>query len=108
MATTIQPRSVTQKKNDIDFVSLGEAPPTNKTGDITGDGAIDAADAQLALNAYTAAVAGLASGLNDSQTKAADVNEDNNISVEDAQMILLYYVQNTVSGIPTTWEELLK
>ena len=39
--------------------------------------------------------------------KAANVNKDNEVSVDDAQTILLYYVRNTLSGTPTTWDELL-
>ena len=46
------------------------------------------------------------SGLTPEQEQLADVNGDNTVSVEDAQMILLYYVQNTLSGIPTEWEDL--
>ena len=52
-------------------------------------------------------MAGNESGLSDLQAKAANVNGDNEVSVDDAQMILIYYVMNTLSGTPTTWEELL-
>lgn len=89
------------------FYALDPA-PANKTGDVSGDGSVDAADAQLTLNAYVAAMAGLGSDLNSSQVNDADVNGDNSLSVDDAQSILLYYIRNTVSGIPTSWTELLK
>lgn len=74
---------------------------------MNNDGEISVEDAQAALNAYVAAMAGNDSGLTAEQAQAADVNGDNSVSVEDAQLILLYYVQNTVAGSPTTWEMLL-
>lgn len=37
-----------------------------------------------------------------------DVNEDGIISVDDAQLILLYYVKNTLSHTPTTWDEIVR
>ena len=50
---------------------------------------------------------GLESSLTEKQKLAGDVNGDKDISVEDAQTILLYYVSNTLSGETITWEELL-
>ncbi|MBQ9906502.1 MAG: hypothetical protein IJM46_07005, partial [Oscillospiraceae bacterium] len=50
---------------------------------------------------------GQAHGLTDAQFRAADVNQDGELSVDDAQNILIYYVTNTVSGKNITWEELL-
>ena len=41
------------------------------------------------------------------QTKVADVNADGIIDATDAQLILLYYVQNTLADTQTSWEELL-
>ena len=46
-------------------------------------------------------------GLTDRQIKAADVNEDGELSVDDVQNILIYYVNNTVAGKELTWEQLL-
>ena len=40
--------------------------------------------------------------------KAADINGDSVISVDDAQCILRYYTENTVAGNPITWNEILK
>ena len=34
-------------------------------------------------------------------------NQDGKLSVDDAQNILIYYVNNTVAGNVLTWEELL-
>ena len=76
-------------------------------GDVNGDKEISVEDAQLTLNAYVKIMAGMDSGLTEQQLKAADVNGDGEVSVEDAQTILLYYVRNTLSGTPTTWDELL-
>ena len=56
---------------------------------------------------YVNAVAGLESTFTEAQRAAGDVNGDNMVTVEDAQMILLYYVTNTVSGESVTWEQLL-
>lgn len=36
-----------------------------------------------------------------------DINGDKKITVEDAQMILLYYVSNTLSGETVAWDDLL-
>ncbi len=52
-------------------------------------------------------MAGRDSGLSDLQKKAADVNEDGEVSVDDAQFILLYYVTNDVSHKKQTWEQIM-
>lgn len=56
---------------------------------------------------YVNAMTGLESTLTEKQKLAADVNGDKEISVEDAQTILIYYVSNTLSGENVTWDELL-
>ena len=61
----------------------------------------------MVLNAYVKGMSGQNNGLTAEQAQAADVNGDKAISVEDAQTVLLYYVRNTLSNTPTTWEELL-
>ena len=48
-----------------------------------------------------------AKGLTELQAKAADINEDGIVSVDDAQWILLYYVKNYLSGVATSWEDIL-
>ncbi len=76
-------------------------------GDLDGDGKVSVEDAQLTLNAYAQTVAGMDSGLTETQKAAANVNGDKEVSVEDAQLILLYYVNNTLAGTAVTWESLL-
>ena len=72
-----------------------------------GDGEVGAEDAQRTLIEYVRTLSGLAGRFTEAQRLAGDVNSDGAISVEDAQMILRYYVCNTLSGRSVTWEELL-
>lgn len=72
-----------------------------------GNDEVSVEDAQLALKSYTKRIAGVDMGLTEEQIKAADVNEDGELSVDDAQNILIYYVNNTVAGNVLTWEQLL-
>ena len=74
-------------------------------GDTDGNGAVDVADAQLALKAYTAYVAGLDQGLSKQQILCADINRDNMVSVEDAQMILRYYTEKNVALKNISWAD---
>ena len=53
-------------------------------------------------------MAGSETGLTAEQAQAADVNRDREISVDDAQTILMYYVKNSLSHTPTSWEDLLE
>lgn len=76
-------------------------------GDVDDNGTVDVTDAQLTLAAYARRIAGKPLGLTDPQFRAANVNFDEQLSVEDAQFILKYYARNTVAKNPTTWEELL-
>lgn len=94
----------------IPFVSIGEMPENAYAldkGDLNGDNTISVEDAQIVLNAYTNAMAGLESGLTDEQKKQADVNEDGEISVDDAQYILIYYARFTLAEEIITWEDVL-
>ena len=77
-------------------------------GDWNLNGKVGADDAQNVLSAYADILAGSASELSEMQRTAADVNGDGEINAADAQMILLYYVLNTIADTPTSWDELLK
>lgn len=54
-------------------------------GDVSGNGNIELADAQLALKAALKILS-----LNQNQTKAADANSDGNVELADAQKILMH------------------
>ena len=45
--------------------------------------------------------------MTDAQKLASDVSGDGAVDSADAQLILLYYVQNSVADIPTEWEDLI-
>jgi len=77
-----------------------------ETGDYDGDDLADAEDAQNVLNVYADILAGNEAKLSDAQKKTCDVNGDGEIDSADAQLILLYYVRNTVAGLPTEWSDL--
>lgn len=92
------------------FAAAAADNPTGDTmlrGNLNGDVAVTAEDAQLALNAATELLTGNESGLDSDQLLLADVDSDGNLTVKDAQLILQYYVLNTVTGIPTEWDALL-
>ena len=45
--------------------------------------------------------------LTDEQIKAADVDGNGEISVEDAQWLLKYYTEKYVAGKDITWDDIL-
>ena len=59
------------------------------------------------LKSYTEKLAGNEIDLTADQLKASDVNADGELTVEDAQYILIYYTKRTVAGLDTTWEDLI-
>ena len=77
-------------------------------GDVDLNGIVAAEDAQRLLNIVAETVAENDAKLNEMQQTAADVDENKTINAADAQLILTYYVQNTLAGIPTEWDALLK
>lgn len=96
-------------------------------GDYDGDGAISVGDAQGVLSYYVETLvggtkAGDAKDAKDTKDtkdakdaenaagdlKTGDVDGDQSVTVDDAQYILLYYTENTLAGVPTTWNEILK
>lgn len=99
-------------------------------GDYDGDGTISVGDAQKVLAVY---VEGLVKGDDTGKSDAAepqkadsdtpaktgekeengnitagDVDANDQITVDDAQYILLYYTENTLAGNPTAWNEIIK
>ena len=64
-------------------------------------------DAQYILCAVTEILAGNRKPMEGLEMRIADVNQDDSVNSADAQLVLLYYVQNTLAGTPTTWEDLL-
>ena len=82
-------------------------------GDINLDGAVDPVDATLALQIYVESLVqdGGISEMTDVQMSRADVDDNGEVSVEDAQNILRFYVEYTLSGTGTspmeTWAWLL-
>lgn len=91
------------KRYGLKFESLGTAPGN---GDLDNDQSVTSADAQTALIAYAELVAGNPGNLTQNQRIAADVNMDGQLDVADAQIILQYYVLNTLSGLKHSWNEL--
>lgn len=77
-------------------------------GDCNGNWKVENTDAQAVLVAYTAALSGDPIDLTDPQKKACDINGDGKADVADAQYILLYYVNNTISGVSTSWEKIME
>ena len=86
---------------------LADAQNAYQTGDVSGDGTVGAADAQLALIAYTEEFAGNGSGLTAAQLRAADLDGNGKVSAEEAQLILIYYTENTLSGNQVSFADLL-
>ena len=82
-------------------------------GDINLDGAVDPVDATLALQIYVESLVqeGGISEMTEVQLCRADVDDNGEVSVEDAQNILRFYVEYTLSGTGSspmeTWAMLL-
>ena len=77
-----------------------------ENGDVNCDGAVDVADAQLVLIAYTERISGMDMNLTEEQLQIADVDKSKEISVEDAQYILQFYTENSVADRNISWDEL--
>lgn len=89
-------------------VTLPEVPEQNLRGDFDGDGEVTANDAQSVLVSYTEELASGTNPMTASQINACDIDGDGKITAADAQYILLYFTENTVTGNPTTWDQLVK
>ena len=79
------------EKCGYQFESLGEAPKTDKTGDIDNNSIIDASDASMVLALYSELSTGLVSDLSESLKAISDINKDGKIDAVDASLILDYY-----------------
>ena len=78
----------------------------HSTGDVNGDGEIDAIDAQQALRSYIDRIAGKARKLTDAQLTAADVDKSGVTDARDAQIILQYFVRRLALQ-DITWDDLI-
>ncbi len=82
-------------------------------GDINMDGTADPGDANIALTMYVESLAGnsSAAALTAEQYARADTDDNGSITIEDAQNILLFYVEYILSGKGRspmeTWTKLL-
>ncbi len=85
-----------------------EAAPAQAKGDLNGDSAISAEDAQIVLNAYVRTISGFSSGLTQPQLAVADIDGNGSADVSDAQYILRYYVENTISGRSWSWDRIIR
>ena len=83
-----------------------EEAPAGKTGDLDGDGAITADDAQLVLMDAILFLSNGSSKLTAAQRTAADITQDGTLTADDAQLILLYYLENTLANHKVTWDTL--
>ncbi|MCR4645948.1 MAG: leucine-rich repeat protein, partial [Oscillospiraceae bacterium] len=64
--------------------------PAVVTGELNGDGTVNASDAAVILIAAAAMGAGSGSGLTAAQLEAADVNKDGTVNASDAAIVLIY------------------
>lgn len=76
-------------------------------GNLNGDVKVSVEDAQLALSAATAAIAGHETGLEEAVQPLADVDRDGDLTVKDAQCILRYYCLNTLSKTAADWDKVI-
>ncbi len=77
---------------------------TRIMGDLNGDLAVDAVDAQRTLHLYVDGLAGKADLNADMENGYVDIDMDGQISASDAQSILSYYCR-TLSGKQPLWAE---
>ena len=68
--------------------------------DVNSDGAVNAADSAMILEAYTNIQQGLPSGLTEEQEKAADANMDGEINAIDSSMVIDFYTKRQASDNP--------
>lgn len=74
---------------------------------MTGDGRISTDDAQLALKAYTERIAGNGMGLTEMQFRAADIDGNGTLDIDDVMWLLIYYTEKYVAGKNVTWVDIM-
>lgn len=80
---------------------------TAQLGDLNMDGTVTALDGLEILSDSAETIAGNASTLTAQQIYRADVDKDHTVSVADAQLVLLYYVANTLVKSDLTWQQIM-
>lgn len=96
------------EKYGYKFESLGEPPAKESaTGDIDGNGQIDATDASLILAEYSLLSTSGTGTFTETMIKSADVNGDGKIDSIDSSAILSYYSYTSTGGTDTI-EDFLK
>ena len=89
------PYLVRLKATDTEFASKAYVFWGAETGDVNGDGYVDARDATLVLAYYADRSADLEGNLTESQLERADFSFDRKVNGVDATMILSYYADNS-------------
>ena len=106
---------ITAERGDLhyEFPILAQIVSWSELGDINLDGSADPSDAAFALSLYVESLvnSGQKTELTDVQFSRADVDDNGIVSIEDAQNILRFYVEYTLSGAGKspmeTWARLL-
>lgn len=90
------------------LMKYAEGEPDGMFGDANSDGKVDSTDAQLVLNLYVKKMAGHAygEGITYGGMFHIDISMNDDVSLEDAQYILSYYVRGYVSKRTVTWAEI--
>lgn len=98
-----------ETKNEKNIIlHYGTSITGEMTGDVNGDGLIDAVDSSLVLVEYAAlSTEGGTSTFTEKQKIYADVNSDGIIDAVDGSLILAYYAVASTSGTPA-WEDILE
>lgn len=81
--------------------------PASQKGDANSDTDISTDDAQIVLQTYTRTLSGLPSTLTEIQSRNADVDENGDVNILDAQYILIYYSENILAERPCSWEQII-
>lgn len=94
--------------NDIDtytFALTLTMIPWDALGDLTGDAAVDAADAVSVLQLYITAMKGEADTIDPDMMLHADVNDNGAIDSTDSLLVLQYYINTMMSSETISAEE---